>query len=275
MKFYQRILKKFNKELLKMKKGRLEIILYHFVSDENNIFTGFGHNVKPVVFREQIKYLSENYTIISFEQAKNVIINGYKGPYVSICFDDGYSNNIIEAYPILEEFKIPATIFICPSVLGNRDLLWRDKIRYIINSNLTSQFIDFLKKCDNFSKYNFSLSVNNNFYGWSKKASAITDMSIQDDLNDFFKFKNIKAPEIAAQCNLYIKKSDIGEFKYLSFGNHTWSHPLMTCLDFYKQEEEILKAHKYLEEVEISPCALSLPFAPYRDCRQLSRRQAT
>ena len=82
------------------------------------------------------------------------------------------------------------------------------------------------------------------------------DMSIQDDLNDFFKFKNIKAPEIAAQCNLYIKKSDIGEFKYLSFGNHTWSHPLMTCLDFYKQEEEILKAHKYLEEVEISPMCL-------------------
>jgi len=265
MNFLDRVRGKIKKELVRLKKRRLEIILYHFVTSEENIFTASGHNVQPDVFREQIKYLSENFKVVPLARAKEIIYGrSDDGPYASVCFDDGYLNNIKEAYPILEEFKIPATLFVCPAVIGNQDILWRDKIRYIINNNLAEKFIAFLKKSES-GKYDFSTLEKKGFYAWSKKESAIKDMSIQKDLVDFFSFNNISAREIAEEHELYMGEDDVKNREYLEFGNHTWSHPLMSCLSATGQAEEIKKSHNYLKGKDLSPFTLSLPFAPYNE----------
>ena len=129
--------------LQKRDKKRLEIILYHFVTDELNDFTLSGHTIKTEAFKQQLLYLSDYYHILPIRKVPDLMSGKIKadGPFASICFDDGYRSNLTEAYPILEALRIPATVFVCSSTIDNRDILWRDKIRFLIHNNLVDDFI--------------------------------------------------------------------------------------------------------------------------------------
>lgn len=260
----RKIISRITKELSKLNKNRIEILLYHSINEDENIFLKSSHNIIPDIFRKQMKYLSDNFQVISLKEIKDILQNNKKnGPYVSICFDDGYSSVITNANPILEEYNLPATLFICPSVINNEDILWRDKIRFIINSKIEDQFINYLKKNSSKSIYNFQLLNNYSFYVWSKHELAFSNMSIQEDLNNFFDFNNINISDLAKVKRLYILEEEIKKYKYLEFGNHTWSHPILTKLTYKEQKEEIINTHNYLLSKGVSPYSLSLPFSPY------------
>jgi peptidoglycan/xylan/chitin deacetylase (PgdA/CDA1 family) len=264
--------------LRKKKKGRYEIVLYHFVSDRQNDFTSSGHTVTISEFRKQLKYLSENYCLVTLDQACSGLADrATEGPFASVCFDDGYRCILEEAYPVMEELRIKGTVFINPPVLGNRDLLWRDKIRYIIKAGLEQDFISFLKQSENGDSYNFARLSKQSFYRWSKDPASLKDMSLQKAVDAFFRARSIDAAALAAKYDLFMQESDIRPYDFLSFGNHTWSHPIMTLLDRAGQQNEIRKCHEYLVRKGMSPCGLALPFSPYDEntiasCRELRYR---
>jgi peptidoglycan/xylan/chitin deacetylase (PgdA/CDA1 family) len=51
-------------------------------------------------------------------------MNGASGKSAVITFDDGYSDNIQNALPILERFGAPATIFVITSDVGMHGVVW-------------------------------------------------------------------------------------------------------------------------------------------------------
>ncbi len=242
---------------------RLEILLYHFVSDARNDFTLSGHNVAPAKFRRQLEYLSTRYTLIRLRDAAGLEASKADParPIAAVCFDDGYRCILKEAYPILQEMRIPATMFINPPVLGNRDLLWRDKIRFLIQKGLEREFVAFLRSQR--GAYKFGQLEQLGFYKWSKNPEALHNMLIQEDVNTFFARKGFDAAAIAAQSDLFMGEQDVAAMEYLDFGNHTWSHPIMTLLTAAAQKEEIGRCHDFLAARGIAPAGLALPFSPY------------
>jgi peptidoglycan/xylan/chitin deacetylase (PgdA/CDA1 family) len=253
---------------------RLEIILYHFVSDQRDDFTLSGHMVAPAEFRRQLEYLAARYTMIRLGDAAGWVdaAGGRRGPLAAVCFDDGYRCILEEAYPVLQAMRIPATMFINPPVLGNRDLLWRDKIRYLIRKGLDQEFVGFLRSQG--GAYRFGQLEKLGFYKWSKNPKALRNMQIQQDVDAFFTRKGFDPAAIAAQHNLFMREQDIAPMEYLDFGNHTWSHPIMTLLPAASQKAEIGRCHEFLAARGITPAGLALPFSPYnRDtvaiCRKL------
>ncbi len=242
---------------------RLEIFLYHFVSDARNDFTLSGHNVVPAEFRRQLEYLAEHYTLIRLREAAGLEASKADPArsIAAVCFDDGYRCILKEAYPILREMRIPATMFINPPVLGNRDLLWRDKIRFLIQKGLEWEFVAFLRSRR--GAYKFGQLEQLGFYKWSKNPKALRNMRIQEDVNTFFARKGFDAAVIAAQSDLFMREQDVAPMEYLDFGNHTWSHPIMTLLPTAAQKEEIGRCHDFLVSRGITPVGLALPFSPY------------
>lgn len=251
--------------LQKRDKKRLEIILYHFVTDELNDFTLSGHTIKTEAFKQQLLYLSDYYHILPTRKVPDLMSGKIKadGPFASICFDDGYRSNLTEAYPILEALRIPATVFVCSSTIDNRDILWRDKIRFLIQNNLVDDFIEYLKRGNTSDKYKFKRLRTKSFYAWSKDIKSISDMSIQKDVSDYFEFRKIDLSQTASNFNLFMKGSDIIKYNYLEFGNHTRSHPIMICLNYEQQFKEIVSTHKYLKEGGVEPVGLAMPFSPF------------
>lgn len=93
------------------KRARCRILVYHKISEEPlNPFS-----VSPGKFEEQIRFLSQEYNVLSLEELVAHIRNEGKdipADPVVITLDDGFKNNYTCAYPILRKYGVPATIFV-------------------------------------------------------------------------------------------------------------------------------------------------------------------
>lgn len=83
------------------------ILMYHSVGRRDHEM-----NVSPEDFLEQMTWLAGHCTPISLRDA----MEGRPG--VAVTFDDGYLDNLTEAAPILQDFGIPATVYVVAGRLG-------------------------------------------------------------------------------------------------------------------------------------------------------------
>ena len=85
------------------------VLMYHSVGyEENNSYV-----VTPEQFRRQMELLKENgYTAIDFSQLVDFVENGTALPEkpIVITLDDGYEDNYLNAYPVLKELGMKATV---------------------------------------------------------------------------------------------------------------------------------------------------------------------
>jgi peptidoglycan/xylan/chitin deacetylase (PgdA/CDA1 family) len=100
--------------------GSLRILMYHKVTP------GFRPelSVRSEYFKRQQKLLAERFNVISLDQLEAFL--GSQAPLPSkavlLTFDDGYRNNLSEAYPVLKEFGHRALIFIPTDYVGGGTL---------------------------------------------------------------------------------------------------------------------------------------------------------
>lgn len=105
------------------------IICYHCVKDE-----AFPHlrPVKVADFENQMRYLSNVYNPIPLERMAQHIQNGTSLPSkaIAVTFDDGYRDNYENAFPILKNYNIPATVFLTTGFIGTGEIPRWDKEYY-------------------------------------------------------------------------------------------------------------------------------------------------
>lgn len=100
---------------------KIIILMYHIISSP------FSTNekslaVSPSAFRAQMNFLHrKGYNVISLEKAVTALISGESVPRnaVVITFDDGFIDTYEIAFPILNEFEFPATIFVVSGLIGS------------------------------------------------------------------------------------------------------------------------------------------------------------
>ena len=106
------------------------ILCYHSIASAGPKKAMQDDSVSCALFREHMAYLQEReYSFLSLGQLCSLLENRQPVPSRSVIltFDDGYRNNYTHAYPILAEFKIPATIFLTVSYIGMLEFPWLSK----------------------------------------------------------------------------------------------------------------------------------------------------
>ncbi len=97
--------------------GKLRVLMYHKVSEiKTDALT-----VTVRQLEEQLIYLQQaNYQIIGIKEFLLSLENNtpIHPQSVIITFDDGYLNNILLAYPILQKYQAKATIFLPTAFIG-------------------------------------------------------------------------------------------------------------------------------------------------------------
>ena len=84
-------------------------------------------------FEEQIKFLKNNFNIISSDDLiEQVTTNNIIKNSICITFDDGYADNYINAKPILEKYNCPATFFISTAFINSTKHFWWDELEIIL-----------------------------------------------------------------------------------------------------------------------------------------------
>ncbi len=106
-------------------------LMYHGVVEKDSTYFSPRHmTIKQ--FERHLKYYRKEFDIITISDAFSYYRNGYKPKRkaITVSFDDGYSNNLYNALPLLEKYSIPTTIFV--SGICTKDMrvraLWSDLI---------------------------------------------------------------------------------------------------------------------------------------------------
>jgi len=95
------------------------ILMYHSIVQENS---DDAYAISITNFKEQMLFLIwEGYKIISLQELVDSLTRPYKfffKKYAVLTFDDGYQDFFLNAVPILQQYKLPATVFIVTEMLG-------------------------------------------------------------------------------------------------------------------------------------------------------------
>ena len=92
--------------------------MYHSVDSSDHFF-----NVLPEDFERQMCYLRERgFNIVSLDQLAEYRKAG-KIPRktIAVTFDDGYLDNYTHAFPVLQKYSIPASIFVITDTMTHPD----------------------------------------------------------------------------------------------------------------------------------------------------------
>jgi len=235
----------------------LTILNLHKVSLENN---PFYPPLTPLLFEELIKYIIENFNVITFNQITSQ--NNSKKPDIILSFDDGYYDFLEHAMPIMKKYNIKANLNIIPSCIENQEPMWNIKLYDFLNSSPLNLIKEI--KIDNF---NYQISKKNkDKFGMLlgrhlKQMQREKREKILETLQPIFeKNSNIKYTRM-------LNKKEILEIsKNHEIGVHSYSHESMgyESDDFFR--EDFFKCQEYFKNILQLPMDIyAFPNGSYRE----------
>lgn len=120
------------------KGGRtLRILCYHRVADPART-PGLDPSLvsaTPKTFRSQMRHLSRHYRVVTLDEVLAAFRGGRALPHraVLLTFDDAYRDFADEAWPVLRDLDLPATLFVPTAYPGRPDrAFWWDRLHRIM-----------------------------------------------------------------------------------------------------------------------------------------------
>lgn len=109
------------------------ILMYHRVAEER--FDPWGLAVTPAKFAEQMEWLAANRTVLPLTEFAELHLQGaLPRRAIALTFDDGYRCNVAVAGPLMKAHDLPATLFLCPTLLERGEECWWDDLQRIVLS---------------------------------------------------------------------------------------------------------------------------------------------
>ncbi len=224
--------------------NNIAILMYHRVIENNYNF--WKLNISPKIFEDHIRFISENYNVLRLEDDWSQLVNSNE-KYVVITFDDGYVDNYKYAFPILEKYKVPATIFVSTDLIGTNDMYWWDELEKIfIIDEFEGNFIfeqREYKILNNDDREKACMEIRN----YLKDLVPDDRNERLEDLREILGINKANTEELRCVRSEELKR--MAESDYITIGCHTKSH-LSMGKNKSKEllESEVRDSKKILEE---------------------------
>jgi peptidoglycan/xylan/chitin deacetylase (PgdA/CDA1 family) len=88
-----------------------------------------------------MRYVSRHYKVMSMARLMEHLESGATDTAMAITFDDGYQDNYLSAFPILQRHGLPATIFLSTGSLDSREPLWFEELALALKTS-AQQYLD-------------------------------------------------------------------------------------------------------------------------------------
>ena len=215
------------------------------------------HNVKPSVLEQQLRWLKRNFNIVPVEHLFEP--NGTIYGKAAVTFDDGYRSVFTEALPVLERLNVPATVFVLSGTLEGLPL-WRDKVRFLINRFLVSDFLGFCS-----SVKGLEAVTEKNFFTMTKQP-PVSSQLVDTWLDRYFEARRIEVGQLRYCVS---GREELVDHPLISYGNHTHNHYVLSTLDDEQLHDEMLRCHEFLRTLKFKHSRVvrvfSVPFGQARD----------
>jgi len=112
--------------LRRVMRPRFAILCYHRVGRGGvPIYSGLPASV----FEAQMRYLRKHYRILSLGDVLQEMAEPRSTePAVAITFDDGYADLYTQAFPILQRYSVPSTIYLTVGAIDSGEVAWYDRV---------------------------------------------------------------------------------------------------------------------------------------------------
>ena len=113
------------------------ILYYHRVNDDGD---PFFPSISTALFEQEMKHLARHYRVVSLGGILEHLEDGSPEPLLAITFDDGYQDNYQNAFPVLQRYGLPATIFLTTGSIDSRDPLWFEQLAEALKKTTREHF---------------------------------------------------------------------------------------------------------------------------------------
>ncbi len=232
--------------------------MFHRVTDT---FFDISLLVKQKTFEECMKYIAQSYPVISmdfliqnFDRWENIPDDSFV-----VTFDDGWIDFYDNAYPILNQLKIPATVYLTTCFVSPECSYWQERLNNLLIQISANNKI-FLKEDNIISTPEINLKLKElilesneepvifKFIDYLKKFTHDKTLNSISELETFLKEHSIKTSEDKHGSFMNWNELNSINDPNIFFGSHTVNHPILTNEQTDVAREEISKSRKVIEE---------------------------
>lgn len=240
-------------------------LCYHTVSNEPLYHIKHLYAYKTLeIFENHLRFLKQNYNLISYEQLvkyhslKTKIIPNS----IILTFDDGFSECYSTVRPLLLKYEIPCIFFITTDFIDNRNMFYRNKVSLCIEK---IRSLDKLRIMDVICKINstFEQCIRSpeSFIQWIKSLNS----SDEDIINETCNILEIDFEQYLITYKPYLTSENIRQLVTDGFtiGAHSKKHLKLNLLrNEDKIEEEIVDScRKIMDLTGIKNVPFAFPFS--------------
>jgi peptidoglycan/xylan/chitin deacetylase (PgdA/CDA1 family) len=259
--------KKYIGSLISPFQGKGAILCYHRVVDQNTFDKELSPQKNLLIstndFDNQIHYLSKFFSIISIDDMSNHIKSKSKEFKVSITFDDGYKDNLDNALPILEQYNIPATIYVTTRFPEGDCRMWWYEIWEIIQS------LDVVLFSWKNQKFNLKLnSYSKKIYAYNLLCNLVAKQNYEDQNKIILLIGGVdyKQKNYSGLCLSWDEIKKLSKNRLITIGSHSHTHSSLSHLDDEKVKSELIQSKKLIEKnINNSVHHLAYPFGTQTD----------
>ena len=236
-------------------KNKAFILMYHRIIDkgsQSSFPVQPGMYVTQASFRRQIKLLKDKFKIVSLSALIDLL---KKGDDISGCcvltFDDGWLDNYTNAFSILKDHQVPATIFLATGFVGTQRWFWPEEVSFYLawlyqNKVDSRKLPGILQNLFDKSQFYFnglSCDTIDRFIDELKQYEPRQREQVVSALKEVCPAK--KHERLLMNWDEVQEMTDSG---LISFGAHTVSHALLDQLSVEKARAEIEKSKEQIEK---------------------------
>ena len=244
--------------------NNLIILAYHRVMPEIDDFQFDNKLISatPSQFEWQVKYIKSNYNLISFEHLAFLRRSGQPLPERSIIitFDDGFDDNYLYAYPILEKYNAKATFFISTDYIGSEKIFWFDWVVFLCNKLQEDTVIKVDPSGDSFYLYmeQDKTEMVQSCLSFLKRISDEDRKKAIKQLESSVKITSVESEFSRAMSWEMVKEMHDSELAEI--GSHAKSHAILSQLNDEDLSDEVNDSRKIIRKQLSSNCStLSYP----------------
>lgn len=226
---------------------KLTTIIYHRVLKDSNSLYPFEPNIKQ--FEAQIKLFSSLFKCLTITDAITLLKEN-RLPWNALCitFDDGYRDFYNNAFPVLEKYNVPATMYVTTDCLNGQPL-WNETLHAIIlndeNNVIDCSFcgLGVHKLSHHSDRIRLCLSIE----------SSIKYLKYYDRIEIIKNLYNMYPCSVPNDIMLTKEHIVSLDNAGIEIGSHTLSHPIFTHIPDDLSYKEINESKEILESILNKP----------------------
>lgn len=216
--------------------GATIILTFHRVLDDSSYHETNslpGILIRLSTFCEMVGHLSRHCELVGLAGA---ISNSKSEKVRIVCtFDDGWVDNYTTAFPVVRDFNLPVTIFICPGLLGQNMPFWPERAVALLGQNSrynSSQIEEEVEKLKNLTPEQRDCAIEG-----FERANNSSNVKLSS-VDRTFSWAEVLEMDRAGVC----------------FGSHTNTHQILTTIPEDQCRDELFRSKQILEQVLAKPC---------------------